>query len=389
MSTFDQRLRAADPAAGLAGYDEATIDRAIAAILTESPDESPSAERPSGIAGEAVPIRDSRRGTGPSRRRVLYVALAGAAAAVVYGVVGVPWEPSGPGGPLGASPAAADVLDRAASVAAVDPPARGEQYWAIRTVGTKTAGAALVDASGEMESGATYLVTGERVDYVAVDGARPSWTESTDAIRVMQLSGPKDFGRPERSASAWTSNLTPSDIPSNWQVPSPAFLAGLPRDVTALRERLYADSAGRGPSADGEAVVYVADALRSGLVPADLRSALYRVLETVPGIEVTADQATIDGRTGTALGRFEVAHGQRQELVIDPSSGEVIGERTIQVEARDGIPAGTVVGDTAVTRTLVDEVPERLLAIAERQSCTVTADGGISCTQQGHGAPRR
>ena len=321
MTTFDQRMRAADPAAGMTGYNAASIDRVITAILA-------APAHPARV-DEPKPTRDRRRAMAPNRRRLWYVAAVGAAAAAVYAVAGVPWGSPGPSGPLGASPAAAAVLDRAASVVPVDPPARGEQYWAIRTVGTTASGAALTDPTGGTESLATYLVTGDRVDYVAVDGSRPTWTESTKAIRVTQLSGPPDFGRPERSTSAWTSNLTPADIPPAWQVPSPAFLASLPRDATALRERLYADSAGRGPSADGEAVVYVADVLRSGLVPADLRAALYRVLETVPGVEITDAQATIDGRTGTAIGRFESVQGLRQELVIDPASGEVMGERTI------------------------------------------------------------
>ena len=42
-----------------------------------------------------------------------------------------------------------------------------------------------------------------------------------------------------------------------------------------------------GSSVDGEVIVYVADVLRSGLVPADLRAALFQVLKAVPGADVT------------------------------------------------------------------------------------------------------
>jgi len=38
---------------------------------------------------------------------------------------------------------------------------------------------------------------------------------------------------------------------------------------------------------DGEVIVYVADVLRSGLVPADLRAALFQVLKAVPGVDVS------------------------------------------------------------------------------------------------------
>lgn len=61
------------------------------------------------------------------------------------------------------------------------------------------------------------------------------------------------------------------------------------------------------------------------MVPADLRAALYRVLQTVPGVGVTSRAAAIDGETGIAIGRPEPGDGSSQEIVIDPSDGELVG----------------------------------------------------------------
>ncbi|MFB9334981.1 CU044_5270 family protein, partial [Actinoplanes octamycinicus] len=135
--------------------------------------------------------------------------------------------------------------------------------------------------------------------------------------------------------------------PGTWQVPTAAFLAGLPRDPERLFDRLRDDTDGHGRDPDQEVLVYAADALRSGLVPADLRSALYRALAHLPTLRITERFATLDGRTGTALGID--AAGEQQEIVIDPATGAFIGERTRRTEATGSLPAGTVIHSSSVT----------------------------------------
>ena len=126
----------------------------------------------------------------------------------------------------------------------------------------------------------------------------------------------------------------------SWQVPAAAFVAGLPRDPHQLFERLRDDTAGHGQDPDQEVLVYAADALHSGLIPADLRSALYRALAYLPALQLTERSTTLDGRTGTALGI--AAGGQQLEIIIDPATGEFIGERTRWTTDTHGLPAGTV-----------------------------------------------
>jgi len=96
---------------------------------------------------------------------------------------------------------------------------------------------------------------------------------------------------------------------------------------------------------------YALDTLRNGVTPADLRAALYRVMSTLPGIVVTQDVINLDGRAGTALGIQ--GPGIRQDVIIDPTTGQFIGSRSVQTAQAEGIPAGTTVGWTAVQTEVV------------------------------------
>ncbi|HEX2133495.1 MAG TPA: CU044_5270 family protein [Actinophytocola sp.] len=135
-----------------------------------------------------------------------------------------------------------------------------------------------------------------------------------------------------------------------WQRPSTEFLAALPRDPGELHARLRRDTAGKGRDPDPQVLVYVADVLRTGLVPAELRAALYRVLVEVPGLEVTERVANLDGREGTAYGISRT--GRRHDVIVDPATGHLIGERRIAEEG-DRVPAGTVTTYSAVSIPVV------------------------------------
>ena len=90
-------------------------------------------------------------------------------------------------------------------------------------------------------------------------------------------------------------------------------------------------------------------------MPADLRAALFGALALIPGVRQVDDSVNLEGRHGVAVtmsGRGD----SRAELIFDPDSGDVIGER--EVVLRDGVlpgaRAGMVLEYTAVTRAVVD-----------------------------------
>lgn len=140
----------------------------------------------------------------------------------------------------------------------------------------------------------------------------------------------------------------------SWQAPTPAFLEGLPRDPAALLQRLQDDHPGRWASPFSGAV----DALRTCLVPADLRAVLYQALTGLPGVTLPDGTSAFDGRECLVL--VHDAGRTRTELMIDIADGQFAGERdTTRTESRCDLPLHTLIGETAVHSAVVDELGEQ------------------------------
>lgn len=131
----------------------------------------------------------------------------------------------------------------------------------------------------------------------------------------------------------------------------------LPRDPQALLERVYERTEGAGKTPDLEAFETIVESLRTGIIPADLRAAFYGAAALIPGVEVMDRQATIDGRTGIAIGMAPPEGGARQDIIIDPISGLVIGEQIVTQVDSSIAPAGTVESWTSVQTSVVDSAP--------------------------------
>lgn len=132
----------------------------------------------------------------------------------------------------------------------------------------------------------------------------------------------------------------------------------LPRDPHQLLSIIYVRTLGSGPSPEIEALVTIADTLRTGVIPADLRAALYKAAALIPGVTIVDRQATLDGRTGIAIGIPK--QDVRQEIIIDPATGLLIGERTVLLESTEhipAVPAGTAISWTSVRTSVVDAAP--------------------------------
>lgn len=142
-----------------------------------------------------------------------------------------------------------------------------------------------------------------------------------------------------------------------WTVIDKQELMGLPREGKALIEHFNAQYQGGSASRDEDNFVRITDLLRTGLVPADLRAGLYEALALIPGVNAS-EQTNFDGKPGISIGRSEpLRAGQRDEIIIDPATGLVIGERTVMTYALFGLGANNLTAHTAIDYSIVGSVP--------------------------------
>ena len=295
-------------------------------------------------------------GTPARRRRRLALALgAVVAASLLAAPIGL--DIVAPDGrSLGATAEAAGLLNRAA-INARDPVIGPAQYLKVTSRGVHMSVTELADRRR-----AHYYESDLMEIWIPGDPSRP-WVlrRTTEPYRFPSAADERALRAAGALSSRRVELLRARDgafygpVQGSWQTPTRQFLAELPHDPDRLLRRVYRDSTGQGPSPDGEALVYVADVLRSGIVPADLRAALFRAATRIPGVGVVENRANLDGRRGVAVGRDEPEDGTRQEIIFDPDSGEVIGEREVNVSAAE-LPKG-MLSSTSVRTRVVDEAP--------------------------------
>ena len=120
--------------------------------------------------------------------------------------------------------------------------------------------------------------------------------------------------------------------------PTPEYIAGLPRDPRELYERLRVESKTNGDNEARDLLQMVNDGLDNGTYPADVRSAIYKALTYLPGLEIVDKTAVLDSRTGTALGI--TVDDTTAQIVVDPATGDYLGSRTVQARDAHGPEGG-------------------------------------------------
>lgn len=198
---------------------------------------------------------------------------------------------------------------------------------------------------------------------------RQVWMERRETTgRSVVLNGSEKQARaegvdpPERVVETYRAPcgdyFSPTDRPcefiASFAHPNQAYMASLPRDPDELLAQVRGMTKRDDPrfTPDSMAFQHVAVFLRERSVPADLRMAFYRVLAKLPSIEITENVPNLAGREGTS---FAVADQDvRREIIVDPGSGQVIGERWLTVRAQNGMKAGTVRLDSSLETVVVD-----------------------------------
>ncbi|MBO4273691.1 CU044_5270 family protein [Microbispora triticiradicis] len=300
-----------------------------------------------------------RRLTGPGRPPVRprpYALLAGGAALLAgAGVVAV--AAAGPGRPAHPTRAgevvvtlpkvsamsAEEVLGRAAR-AVTDLSPRDDQFV---KVGSQTMYEASI--AGENEKESRYLYRTKRTIWLSADGTRDG------ALKIEHLEPRAYPGWPIPPEAYREKGTEWLGLPACDKVSDTAYtmLKKLPSDPEKMRSHLYARPHGDLPS-DAGAWTAVGDLLRETYVPAPQRAALFKAAATIPGVTVNENVGDAAGRTGIGVGR--VSRGVREEIIFDPATYELLGERGVVVDAREArAPVGSLVASTAQLEVTVDD----------------------------------
>jgi hypothetical protein len=296
----------------------------------------------------AVEAPAARTRTPRVATRIGFGALAaGAIAAVVTAVTVV--APSNP--PVDPSAEASTMLREAA--AATDDPEVGDGQF-LR-LATSASYLALTTVDGRVETTIGYLESQVREVYLPADeSGRPLAQTTYVEPTVFFGDGAQEF-----AAREWSGQSDVVAVPVSQQADATRPVedqSAMPRDPAALLAYLteFRYQAG---SSDENVFAHVVDLLRAGNVKSDLRAALYQALALMPSVVITEQQATLDGRVGTAIGLRGTEGDTRQEIIIDPSTGEYIGVRLVTLSGFGEIPPGTPLEYTALSTTVVNEVP--------------------------------
>jgi hypothetical protein len=358
--------------------------RLTAALAAESEAAQPA--HPTAIALTPVPATEPDRvlppgGAAARRQRWGWVAAAAVAAVAVATPVVVAAGRSALSGegtvpaaspPAASPPSAAAELRTAADLAARerDTPVRPGQY---RYVAKRSSDVATIDLSSGLIAW-RYDITS--TTWVPYDQSR-SWTQDNTVSDPTQwLAGSAaqaaqhgislhGHGAPAGRTTAPCGDfkaVTVHQPPScartrDWYQPTSAWLATMPRDPHQLLALLRSNPQQQGPVPDAqlpaERAVHLLD---SGLVPPDLRAALYRALALLPDLAVTARAVTLNGRTGLAIGVDDWMSDLRQDIVVDPATGSYLGDRSVCPKPGNGLPANTVIAETAVSTAVVPAI---------------------------------
>jgi hypothetical protein len=301
-----------------------------------------------------VPLTKRRSLRSPSRR---LVTVAAAAAAVVALAAGALLVQAARHDDTPTTAAAAQLNDAADNVQP-DEPIGPDQY---RYTASRS-WHAVRDKTGKVHRDMSLLVmVGLEVEqWVPGDPTRECAFHVTNGDRKYligdaELAELENLPLPEPGSDDYTRACDKSED-RGWVSPTPELLASLPRDPVQLHDRLRDDKERMRDYSDDEIRVAasVNTLLMSGVVPADLRAALYRALAMTPGLTIIEQVADLDGRQGTAFGLRQGDH--RLDIIINTATGQYVGSRWVlegsQPPPGTAVPAGTV-QESVATRDLV------------------------------------
>jgi hypothetical protein len=351
-------------------WSEQDLDEALAALNSEVPagEKALAGARAELMAAAVSPVVIK-----PKRHKARWIAVIGTAAAVLASVLVVQTIST-------RSPATvSETLDQAAErIGASDLVVKPGQYLYVNM---HTWNYAMAMKEGN-PSRLSFLREGTTQIWVPADRTQ-EWLWRVDLTGKRKwMSGSEADATPDMRES-----MPPPAVPNcgvsggtgkecrnklDLSMPWYAYVANLPTDPRQLYDQLRRDSAlglGMPPARgvehgaldhshdDANMFTFVVSTIHGGLATAAQRPALYKALAMMPGLEVIERTTNLDGKPGTGIA---LTHGKtRYELIVDPATGQPIGQRQTALEAIGDIPAGTVYDETALSTAVVDKIGDK------------------------------
>ncbi|GAA3124372.1 CU044_5270 family protein [Streptosporangium carneum] len=270
-----------------------------------------------------------------------------------------------------------EVLGRAAHAARDELDPRDDQFVKVESQTMYGAfGELVTNDKGETSPETRYLYRTKRAIWQSANG------EKAGVLKVENLEPRVYPGWPipqsayKRRDDGWT-RLPICEKPPAYLRNDYASLKKLPTDADGMRAHLYTGDRG-GDSKDEAAWAAAGDMLRENYVPAAQRAALFKAIGTIPGVDVMENAEDAAGRKGIGVGR--VSAGVREDLIFDPTTYELLGERGVVVDEKEAkSPAGSLVASTAqLSVSVADSLPEETPEASDGVS--VVLDGKeVSC----------
>jgi hypothetical protein len=156
-----------------------------------------------------------------------------------------------------------------------------------------------------------------------------------------------------RGGYTWSEEFRPGELIQT-------DLSKVPTEEGALRSFIEERAAKADQPLEYEMFVRVGDLLRESFSSPlaynspDLRSALFKVAASLPGVQLLGDTTDESGRHGVAVGY--AYQGTLSELIFDPATSALLGEREVQIDDGITVPGSwRVLLQTAVVSSTNDQ----------------------------------
>lgn len=148
--------------------------------------------------------------------------------------------------------------------------------------------------------------------------------------------GPRVWTGPK---TGWGNDASLSADPAKLRTQLLAQLPGPASPVIKMEEQTTGWSY---PVIHNNMLFYAAVQVLRDLVRPAVQAAAYRVLATVPGVQVKPGVRDVTGQVGTAVWLSHLGDQTVDYEFIDPASANLLGDDLIAVTTVDGLPAGSV-----------------------------------------------